>query len=168
MTDHPGIVIEPVWSPDGARAVANMPIASKVVMFDPRVPAAQQRVEELPPYPDGFRTTSWSPDGARVAGTANRPGGGIVVYTLASRSYEEITPSGGGAVWLPDSRRLLYGARGNLMLVDVGTKVSKPVFSLPREGISAVELSPGAGEIYAVITNRQSDIVLAKLPGSAP
>jgi hypothetical protein len=72
----------------------------------------------------------------------------VVIFTLASRSYEKITPSGLGPVWLPDGRRLLYSASGNLMLVDVGTKVSKQVF-------------------YVVITNPQSDIVLAKLTGGA-
>jgi len=134
-------------------------------MFDPRVPAGQQKVEELPPFPAGFRTTSWSPDGTRVAGSANRPGGGVVIYSVASRTYEEVTPSGSGPVWLPAGRRLLYGSAGNLMLVDVATKVTKQVFSAPRESLSAPELSPDAREIYVVITNPQSDIVLAKLTG---
>ena len=53
------------------------------------------------------------------------------------------------------------------MLVDVGTKVSKQVFSLPREVTGALELSPDGREIYVVITNPQSDIVLAKLTGGA-
>lgn len=169
VTDYPGLIIEPVWSPDGTRAVANMPLASKVLMFDPRVPARQQKVEELPPFLDGgFRTTSWSPDGTRVAGFANRPGTGIVVYSVASRAYEEITRSGTGPVWLPDSRRLLFGNGGNLMIVEVATKTTKLVFSSPRETLSAPELSPGAREIYVIITDPQSDIVLAKLTGGTP
>ena len=168
VTDYPGLVIEPVWSPDGARAVANMPLVSKVVMFDPRVQAAQQKVEELPPFPSGFRTASWSADGTRVAGYANSVGEGVVVYTLASQSYEKITQSGLGPVWLPDDRRLLYVADGNLMLVDVRTKVTKQVASAPpRETLGALELSPDAREIYVVITNSQSDIVLAKLTQGA-
>jgi hypothetical protein len=117
----------------------------------------------------GFRTSrtslDWSPDGTRVAGWANRAAGGVVVYSVASRSYEEVAPSGFGPVLLPDGRRLLYGVGRNLMLVDAGTKVTKQVFSLPREYFGALELSPDAREIYAVITNAQSDIVLAKLTG---
>ena len=167
VTDYPGIIIEPVLSPDGTKAIANLPLAAKVVMFDPRVPAAQQKVEELPPFPGGFRTSSWSADGTRLAGFVNSVVGGVVIYSPASRSYEKITPSGLGPVWLPDGRRLLYSASGNLMLVDVGTKVSKHVFSLPREVTGWPELSPDAREIYMVITNPQSDIVLAKLTGGA-
>ena len=55
VTDYPNQVIHPVWSPDGTRAIAATIFpGSKVLMFDPRVPAGQQRVEELPPFAEGF------------------------------------------------------------------------------------------------------------------
>jgi len=166
VTDSPGLVIEPVKSPDGTRAVANIIMASTVLMFDPRVPATQQKAEELPPLPaGGFRATSWAADGTRIGGVVNRPGGGIVIYETASRTYERVTPSGSAPVWLPDGRRMLYLDAGRLALLDLTTKVSTPVFSSAREGLSGAGLSPDGREIYLVITKRQSEIVLAKLTG---
>ena len=132
-----------------------------------RLPATQQKPEELPPFPGpGFRATTWSPDGTTIGGNVNRPEGGILIYTVASRTYEQITPSGGAAVWLPDGRRMLYIDGGQrLVLLDLTTKVSTPVFSSSREGLSQAGLSPDGREIYLVITKRQAEIVLAKLTG---
>ena len=166
VTNIPGLVIGAVWSPDGTRAAAYMPLVSKALLFDPRLPAAQQKVEELPPFAGGlFQTTSWSPDGARIAG--DRPGSGIVVYSIAAQTYQEVAPTGNSPIWLPDSRRLLYHIGGNLMVANSVTKVSKQVYSAPGESFAGLGLSPDACEIYAVIVNPQADIVLAKLTGGA-
>ena len=169
VTNEPGLLIGGVWSPDGTRAVAYMPIVSRVLLFDPRLPAAQQKVEELPPFPAGiFTTTSWSPDGSRIAGNSSRPGAGLFVYSIAMRAYQELASTGTAPTWLPDSRRLLFALGGNLMLVDSATKVSKQLFSAPRESVNALALSPDAREIYVVINNPQVDIVLAKLTPGKP
>jgi len=70
VTDFPGLVIEPVRAVDGTRAFAQVVMASKVLMFDPRLPATQQKPEELPPFPGaGFRATTWSP-ARKSAGTS--------------------------------------------------------------------------------------------------
>ena len=130
--------------------------------------AAEQKVEELPKLSGGFRATTWSPDGKQIAGYINRSQGGIVTYTVASRSYGQVTPSGNNATWLPDGHRMLYVDAGRLAIVDTTTKVSTPVFSAARETLSAPGLSPGAREIYLVITKRQAEIVLARLSGAAP
>ena len=171
VTDYPGQVIFPVWSPDGTRGIATIFQDRKVLMFDPRVPAGQQKLEELPQFPDGFAPVSWSPDGTRVAGHANnRPERGIVIYNVEARTYEEVTQSGSFPAWLPDSRRLLFngGDGRELNLLDTTTKIIAPVFASSGETLGRVELSPDGREIYIYASKSQSDIVLAKLPGSAP
>ena len=146
-------------------------------MFDPHVSAKEQRVEDLPAFAGGgFRPMSWSPDGTRIAGYANRPAQGLVIYTLATRTYEDLGQGGGKPVWLgrggepvwlPDSRRLLFPTGSALVLIDTATGRSKEIFSAPREAMNGPELSPNAREIYVNITQTQSDIVLAKLSTGA-
>ena len=139
-------------------------------MFDPRMPSAEQRAEELPVFAGGFAPTSWSADGARVAGFAiSRPAYGIVIYDVASRTYSELAPTGGYPVWLPDGRRLLYVKGVNeLVLFDTATRKGTVVLSVPGEQFLSPSLAPDGREVYVSIFRRQSDIVLAKLPASAP
>jgi Tol biopolymer transport system component len=168
VTDVPGLVIQARVTRDGSRAYANLPLARKNILFDPRKAASEQQVEELPPYPDGllFRATSWSPDGTRIAGDVLGAGtGGVALYDVAARSFKSITKSDMGGVWLPDGRRLLYRNLDprTLDVVDIETGVSRRVFELPREVIGTVDVSSDGRELVAVIVNRQADIVLAKL-----
>ena len=96
LTNLPELLIEPVWSPDGSRAVASLPLVRRAVLFDPHVSAKEQRVEDLPAFAGGgFWPTSWSPDGTRIAGHANRPAQGLVIYTLATRTYRDLGSGGG-------------------------------------------------------------------------
>ncbi len=169
VTDRPESLIIPVGTSDGTRAlVATFP-GSKLLMFDPRAPAAKQRVEELPLFAGGFAPTSWSADATRVAGfVLGRPGFGIVIYDVASRTYQEVVSPGWYPTWLPDDRRLLYTNGGKLVLLDTATKASTIVFSSPGETLGGPGLSPDAREIYLTISRQQSDIVLAKLSAGAP
>ena len=97
-----------------------------------------------------------------------------MIYAVASRTYEELTRSGRAPAWLRDGRRLLYTGGGSgvtgreLLLLDTSTKISTPVYSSPGETLGGAGLSPDAREIYVNIYRPQADIVLAKLPGSAP
>ena len=50
-----------------------------------------------------------------------------------------------------------------MLIVDSVTKVSKRLLAVPGEQVQGLELSPDARELYAVFTNPQADIVLAKL-----
>jgi Tol biopolymer transport system component len=179
VTDEPGPVIQPVWSPDGTRGVASVVFPdSRMLMFDPRVPAARQTVEDLPRFAERFTAMSWSRDGTRVAGHGNsRPERGIVVYSVTSRTYEAAAPSGVNPAWLPDGRRLLYtgGTRvtgpqigPDLSLLDTATKISTLLFAPPGETLGGAGLSPDGRTIYVNIYRLQADIVLARLAGAAP
>jgi hypothetical protein len=168
ITDVPSQAIQARVTRDGARGFANLPLTRKNILFDPRVAAADQKVEELPAYPDGllFRATAWSPDGTRIAGDVLGKGtGGIAIYDVAARRFRTVTQSGIGGVWLPDGRRILYRTLDprTLDIVDVETGVSRRVIELSREVIGTVDVSADGRELVAVIVNRQSDIVLARL-----
>ena len=168
VTDVPSLAIQARVTGDGTRAFANLPLTRKNILFDPGVAAAEQQIEEMPAYPDGllFRATSWSPDGTRIAGDVlGTATGGVAIYDVKARRFTSVTKSGVGGAWLPDGRRILYrsGDPRALDIVDTETGTSRRVFELPREVIGAVDISSDGREIVAVIVNRQSDIVLAKL-----
>lgn len=165
---HPGWVTTPLWSPDNTRVVATRG-TSRMLIFDPRLPTARQKMEELPDFSDGgFAGASWSPDGTRIAGNTRRFGGGIVIYTVASGTYDELTKSGSSPRWLPDGRRLLYIDAGGLSLLDLTTRASQGLYSSPGETLSGPDVAPDAREIYVRISKPQSDIVLVKLTGGKP
>ena len=165
ITDYPGIVIQPRMRADGGRAVAQVPLAAQNFLFDPGRAAADQTVEQLPAFPGGFtfRAHSWSPDGRRIAGWPVQ-GGGIFVYDVARREYEQVLSAGTAPVWMPDGKRLLFlpPASRTLAIVDVQTRAVRPIFSSEREEINSADFVD-RNEIIAVITNRQVDIVMAKL-----
>ncbi len=171
VTDRPESLIFALGNPDGTRALVSTFPGAKLLTFDPRVPAARQNIQELPVFAGGFASTSWSPDGTRVAGFAlARPGFGIVIYSEATQKYEEVAATGRFPVWLPDGRRLLYlSGVADLVLLDTAAKKGTVVFSSPAERVgTGLSLSPDAREIYVGMSRQQSDIVLAKLPGTAP
>ena len=171
VTDHPESLILPLANRDGTRAlVATFP-GAKLLAYDPQVPAGRQNVQERPAFAGGFGPTSWSADGTRVAGFAlARPGYGIVIYSEATQRYEEVAAKGRFPTWLPDGRRLLYTSSDHdVVLLDTATKMSTVVFSSPGERFSSgLGLAPDGREIYVSVSQQQSDIVLARLPGSAP
>ena len=159
----PGYVLEPLWSPDGTKVIAHRPFTLDPIMFDPRGPIADRKIEALPTYPDGFNSQSWSPDGTRIAGNTYR-GSGMLIYTVASKTYEKITTNGTVPYWLPDGRRLLYLVDGGLSVIDTVTKRSVRIYSPPQgEFLGAPIISPKGDEIYALFTKPQADIILAKL-----
>jgi len=110
--------------------------------------------------------------GTRLAQVSTR----VVIYTVASRTYEELTRSGIVPAWLPDGRRLVYTGKlsstspwgRELMLLGTATRISTPVYSSPGEIFGGAGLSPDAREIYVNIYREQADIALARLPASAP
>lgn len=95
---------------------------------------------------------------------------GVVIYSEATQKFEEVAAAGRFPAWLPDGRRLLYvSGVADLILLDTATKRSTVVFSSPGERVSTgLSLSPDGREIYVGISRQQSDIVLGRLPGSAP
>ena len=146
------------WSPDGRRMAGTRSTAAPSagpggVVFDPHLPWRDQRLEELPPVdapPGRFLINSWSPDGERLAGPIDMPSRGIAVYSMRSRTYEQLTDFGEWPVWLPDSRRLLFVADGKAFyLLDSRTKKTRKVFSVSADVIGPPRLARDGTAYYS-------------------
>ena len=177
----------PVWSPDGSRiaVTAGEVDKSRVWIFQPNVAWSAQAPEVLPAFSDTdprFAVWSWSPDGTQLAGQRylrtpqelslhdSMPpggeissGGGIVVYSLTSRSYTRLTDYGEFPVWLRDSRRLIFSSRGKLYLIDSVTKKVRELLSAANEALTAPSVTHDNQWIYFQHGTSESDIWMATL-----
>jgi hypothetical protein len=113
----------------------------------------------------GFSASSWSADGRWLAGALHQPDGqqvpGVVLYSMADRRYVRITDRGEAAIWLSDSRRLLYWDRGNLFLLDTLSRASRQVLTTPPSSeYNDFSLSPDDRVLYLAQNTEQGDIWL--------
>ena len=114
----------------------------------------------------GWIPWSWSPDGRKLAGTQLRggPPGGILVYSLESQHYEELTDFGVRPVWLSDSRRLLFQHQGKLYLIDSRSKKVRELLSAaPNEFGHGATLSGDDRQLYYSLVTTEADIWLMTL-----
>ncbi len=125
----------PIWSPDGRWLACDL--QENEALIDLSRPVTERRAELLPSPGRGmgFSASSWSADGRWLAGALHLPDGrnlpGVVLYSLAGRSYVRITDRGESATWLSDSRRLLYRAGDKLFLLDTLSRTSRLVLTIP-------------------------------------
>ena len=74
---------------------------------------------------DILTPTSWSRDGARIAGLLSSPSGGptgVVVYDVAAKTMTKVSADPAYAVlWMADNRRVIYFTNGGWQLVVVDT-----------------------------------------------
>jgi Tol biopolymer transport system component len=131
-----------VWSPDGrelavAKTFAAGLTADSTVFLIDAAARGESPSRELPGS-TGFFPNSWSPDRQWIAGYTTR--GMPMAFNLATREQRILGARGSAAVWLPDSRRLLYGSSEGLMVVDVVTGAARSIgpptrwVSLSRDG----------------------------------
>jgi eukaryotic-like serine/threonine-protein kinase len=170
LTDLPstGLVGCPVWSGDGRRLlIVQGPAEPAVLMFDPTRPIAEQTVERLPAHPQGtFYPRSFSPDGARIAGTV---GNSVVVYDVAARTYASVPGTtrvlaAPDMAWLPDNRRVLVPQEGsNLALIDTTTGEVRTVYSAAPEDLVGFSLSVPRRELLISRGPDESDIWIATI-----
>ena len=163
------------WSPDGSRIATVGAIEAPLVknrgwIFDPNRPWKQQTPEVLAPLdPPSVRfvINSWSPDGERLAGhldSASQATQGIMMYSLRSHKYEQLTDFGQWPVWLPDSRRLLFVAGGKgFFIVDTQSKQIRNIFSVTRDIIGPPQLTRDGKTAYFSRRVTESDIWLLTL-----
>jgi tricorn protease len=131
-------------------------------------PWSKQTPATLPSWHvDGefFAGWSWSPDGRKLAGFLVRTDAtypGIVLYDLASGTYEKLTDSGMEPVWLSDSRRLLFNQDGKIRLVDSWNKKTHEVLSITPTAVAKRGFAVGARDraIYFSVANIEADLWL--------
>jgi Tol biopolymer transport system component len=159
------------WSPDGMRMVTvgatdRDTNARPARVFDPSRPWKGQRIEELPvmdPIAPPFQVNSWSPDGARLTGSHGPSAQGIVLYDFRTRKFELLTDFGEWPVWLPDSRRILFGDGGKAFhVIDSRTKEVRKIFSADADVIGPPRISRNGLACYSRRVT-ETDIWLATL-----
>lgn len=158
----------PVWSPDGRWLACDL--GENEALIDLARPAAERRPLLLPPAGGGmgFSASSWSADGRWLSGALHQTDGqqapGVVLYSLAGRSYRRITERGHAATWLSDSRHLLYWVGDTLLLFDTRSGTSRQVLiTPPGSDYNDFSLSPDDRLLYLARNTEQGDIWLLTL-----
>jgi Tol biopolymer transport system component/predicted Ser/Thr protein kinase len=165
-------MIYPVWSPTGDRLSMSATAHTVRTIVAP-FPRGDRSPEEiaLPGEPDvRFIPVSWSPDGASIAGFFQNPnrGGGIVLYHIATRSYERLTDHGMQPFWLPGGRALIFVPDvigRSLSIVDVATR---KVRTLPLDIHGEIEfynftVSRDGRTVYFTEEEQEADLWLLDL-----
>jgi Tol biopolymer transport system component len=158
-----------VWSPDSERLVVGQTKGAPFII-DLKRGWHDQQPEPLPKLEIGmgtFMPWSWSRDATKIAGwirSGATTDSGIFVYSLATRSYQRVSPFGQEPVWLSDSRRLLFTAlgpdrQGAGYLLDTKTmKVRRLLEAPPHLSIAGIGISRDDRSIYYSLLSSESDI----------
>ncbi len=165
-----GALYNPTPSPDGHTLVASLEKRGAVLLDLDAPLGSAGRVQELAPPEDGarFAAASWSPDGTRLAGALESKDGpsipGIVVYSLKTRTYERLTPTGSLPQWLHDGRTLLYLDEGKIFRCDIASKVSRLLLAPPPGSVfGSVSLPADDRMLYVLGTVQEGDIQMLTL-----
>ncbi|MBM3744354.1 MAG: hypothetical protein FJW34_00980 [Acidobacteria bacterium] len=171
LTHYPVLgVLNPVWSPDGARLLAT-PAGLNSFIMDVSRPWKEQTPQVLPPLAEAntsFYVWSWSPDGGKLAGDRLRAEGtvsGVSVYDLGSQKYETATAFGARPRWLSDSRRLLFVHQGKIYLVDTKSGRIHEVLAVAPHEVQAYKLSLSRDDrlLYFSVETTEADVWLMSL-----
>ena len=163
---------DPTPSPDGHTLVAGLKSRGAVLIDLDQPPGSVGRVQELPSPGDdeSFAATSWSPDGTRIAGTLETRNGssipGVVVYSLQTRTYERLTPTGSLPHWLHDGKTLLYLDEGKILRCDAASRASRLLLApAPGSVFRSFSLPADDRMLYALGTVQEGDIQMLTLSG---
>ncbi|HXW08141.1 MAG TPA: protein kinase [Vicinamibacterales bacterium] len=158
----------PIWSPDGSQiAFTDIVDALQVYVIDARKPWDAQAPLRLPNPPGAvWRPSSWSPDGRLLAGvetTTTESGGGILIYSPGSRTFEKLTAHGREPYWLND-RRLIFTSRpGSLAIVDRVSKELREIPARPGQSFVLQAIAQGGRQLYVLLGSKEADIWMATL-----
>lgn len=157
----------PSATPDGSKVAAFSSHPQRAHLYDAR--DFSKPTEILPEVPQelaspGNIIQGWSPDGRQLLITTN---GGPIVYSLATRTYRRIRVGGGGASWLPDSRRVLMST-GRLLIVDSISGDEQEIFAIPGESVASSRVSPDGSYLYFTRGTFSGDVWTVRFDGPSP
>jgi len=161
-----GEALNPNWHPDGRHIVVSDILSSTSRTFDVTKPLPQEG-ELLPAWqgPEPFESLGWSPDGEYLVGDRARERGGLVIYSARTRRYEPLADFGFEAIWMSDSRRLIFTdqGKGTLFIADIRTKDVREILKVPPDDIRTVGLSRDERQVYLARTVNDGDVWMATL-----
>jgi eukaryotic-like serine/threonine-protein kinase len=166
-------LFDPIPSPLGGQIVATLGSHGAALIDLDADFTSHGRVRMLPPTPDGevLVATSWSPNGAYLAGTLERKGSGVpisgvVVYELATGRYQRLTDKGIVPRWLHDNRTIFYRQEGKIFVCDLRSKVSRLLLEPPQSFVfTSAATTPDDRTLYAVRSTDEGDIWMLTLAG---
>jgi Tol biopolymer transport system component len=139
------------------------------LLIDLSRPLEQRRPEPLPAPGPGqiFDASSWSANGAWLAGALEqegRPLPGVVLYSLASRSYSRLTDRGQSPRWLADNRTLFYRDEGRILAVDALTRRVREVLApSANSSFIAHAVAPDGRTLYVSRATEEGDVCMLTL-----
>ena len=155
----------PSWSHDGRRIAASQSssVGGALLIFDPAKPWKEQTITPVPPPPDGFRRYVWTADDRALLGESDRARGGLMRYSLETRTFERLTEEGGTPRLLPGGRNAIYlgGDGTSLMLIDLQTKQVRTILDMPGVVIRGLAVSRDGRAIFFTPETSQADIWMA-------
>jgi serine/threonine protein kinase len=163
--DTAGDVLRAVWSPNGNRLAARHEDGATFLVSLLKA----EPVEPLPRFPNPgeiFDVWSWSSDDNWLAGhrtlEANGSKKGLVLYSLRTKTYQNLNDSGTFPIWLQDSRRLLFVDNlGKIALIDRESgKITDLLSVKPNEVASLGQLSSDNKTVVYSSKQREADIWL--------
>ncbi len=166
LTDHPENASLAAWSPSGSQiaVLAGLGPEPETVIFDPNRPWSGQELQTLPKAETEnlrFVVTSWSSDGAMLAGQNGFTQDGIFVYSFASDSYQQLTDFGEWPVWLPGDRALMFVSGGkDFFVLTLEDPRPEKIFSVSRDVIGPPRLSKDGRQLFFTRRVTEADIWL--------
>ena len=163
----------PVPSRDGTRIATSDPNSRAIAIYD--ASDLSRPPEVLPNFPDRTvqygRVEDWSPDNQSLVITGIGPVAGAIglsgvtptqlwVYSLDTKSYRPIAEAGSNAVWLNDGRRILYSFQNRLTTIDIVTRTTVEVLTLPGEILGTPRVPADESWLYFTRGTTSGDIWL--------